>query len=224
MENNSNWRDDGGRLAKLNESSFDNPPLFSSYSFDERENRAVEKDSCWLAGRMAVSIFVGWFASFAILFTGHNKASRRSIYTDSRNGLFVRKRGREGGGGILLKAVDNVSVMLPIDRKWFSSKCDDSFKTGFFFMGRFFFFLFVFCLVRYYPAIPLFLSLFALLYIPWVCSIVGERGAFYKKMRWMEAMGDGEKDGRQATKQTKETRFFIGCFWTMMTVTRFPSL
>lgn len=139
MENNSNWRDDGGRLAKLNESSFDNPPLFSSYSFDERENRAVEKDSCWLAGRMAVSIFVGWFASFAILFTGHNKASRRSIYTDSRNGLFVRKRGREGGGGIFLKAVDNVSVMRPIDRKWFSSKCDDSFKTGFFFYGAVFF-------------------------------------------------------------------------------------
>lgn len=89
---------------------------------------------------MAASIFVGWFASFAILFTGHNKASRRSIYTDSRNGLFVRKRGREGGGGIFLKAVDNVSVMRSIDRKWFSSKCDDSFKTGFFFYGAVFFF------------------------------------------------------------------------------------
>jgi hypothetical protein len=95
-------------------------------------------------------------------------------------------------------------------------------KQGFFLWGGLFF-LFVFCLVRYYPAIPLFLSLFALLYIPWVCSIVGERGAFYKKMRWKKRW-NGEKDGRQATKQTKETRFFIGCFWTMMTVTRFPSL
>lgn len=70
-------------------------------------------------------------------------------------------------------------------------------------MGRSFF-LFLFCLVRYYPAIPLFLSLFALLYIPWVCSIVGERGAFYKKMRWKKRW-NGEKEGRQATKQTKET-------------------
>lgn len=103
-------------MAKLNESSFDNPPLFSPYSSVERENRAAEKDSCRLAG---------WLYQYLLadlphlLFCSQDTIKPADVYIRTRNGLFVRKRGRDGGGGggIFLKAVDNVSVMRSIDRK-----------------------------------------------------------------------------------------------------------